>query len=382
MTVEGVDGSIDMGLGYLGVQLLEEYDPKECASFCDDLPTCSSFNIYFERQPMQDPSVKDGCPNPESTTYIKCVLWRSELTEESAVNVGEMRGEFHVVIAGSNLYNKQAGVLEVPNFNGPDDVDNGAAFDVPFEPLGDYNTRLSHDIFNYESARQAWNHKNNMTYLHPRATKRFIEGYDASLCADTCNQWTDGSLEPPEDADPYFDNAFPVCSMFVAYELRSDDRPMAMVCDTFSSVWSTNYQTQREFDGMGVTRVSVYTREDYQYPAICAIKEHCKGRKYYPGGDCSGWGPDKCQRAADEPPVNVEQPKDEESEVDDHSPVNAEPSDENISSGSNQPQADVPEEDVSTPDEHAASEETPTDDGSQVDEEPPVQDEEPALVEL
>lgn len=304
--MDGIDSSIDMGLGYLGVHLLEEYHTEKCALFCNDLPTCSSFNIYFERSPMQDPSIKDGCPNPESTTHIKCVLWRSELTKDSAINIGEIREEFEVVIAGSNLYNKQAGVLEVPNFNGPDDVDNHAAFNVPYEPLGGYNTQLSQNIFPYEFSRHSWERlMSNTTSDIRRASQRFIKGYNASLCADTCNQWTDGSLEPSQDSNPYFDDAFPVCSMFIAYELRSNDEPMAMVCDTFSSIWSTNYQTRRELDGMMITEVSVFTREDYQYPAICANKQHCRGGKYYPGGDCSGWGPGKCQRLREEPLADV-----------------------------------------------------------------------------
>lgn len=301
LTVEGVGGSIDMGLGYLGSQLLGEYDTEVCASFCNDLPTCSSFNIYFERSPVLDPSVKDGCPNPESTTLIKCVLWRTELTKDSAVNVGETRAEFQVVIAGSNLYNKQAGVPVVPDFNGPNDVDNGAAFDVPLEPMGGFNTHLSHEIFPFESARQLWRLKSNSTSADGSTRQNFTQGYDVSLCADTCGRWTDGNLEPPQDTNPYFDGAFPVCSMFVAYELRSNGSSMAMACDTFSSVWSSHYQTRREFDGMEVFKVSVYTREDYQYPAICAEKKRCKGGEYYAGGDCSGWGSEKCHNMAKEP---------------------------------------------------------------------------------
>lgn len=303
LTIEGMDGSIDMGLGYLGVQYLEEYDSVRCATFCNDLPTCGSVNLYFERLPLQDPSIKGGCPNPPSTTHIKCVLWRSELTQDSAVNIGERRAGFDVVIAGSNGYSKQAGVLAVPNFYGPNDVDNHAAFDVPLEPTDGFNTHLSHNVYPFESARQAWMaNQSNSTILPRRAAQQFIADYNVSMCADKCNRWTEGGLQVPQDANPYVDDAFPVCSMFVAYQLQSNDVPMAMVCDTFSSVWSTHYQTLRKTEnGMAISRVSVYAREDYQYPAICAEKDYCKGGSYYPGGDCSGWGPGRCAPAEDEP---------------------------------------------------------------------------------
>lgn len=302
LTIEGVDGSIDMGLGYLGVQYLKAYDTAQCAALCNDRPTCGSFNLYFERLPLQDPSVQGGCPNPPSTTHIKCVLWRGDLTKDSASNTGERRADFEVVIAGSNGYNKQAGVLVVPNFYGPHDVDNHAAFDIPLEPTDGFDTHLSHDVYPLASARQAWLHRSNATMVPLRAPQQFVPDFNVSLCADKCNQWTEGGLEPPEGANPYVDDAFPVCSMFVAYQLQSDEVPMALVCDTFSSVWSTHYQTRRETEGgMAISRVAVYTREDYHYPAICADKSHCNGSGYYPGGDCSGWGPGNCLSAQHEP---------------------------------------------------------------------------------
>lgn len=45
MVAQGLDGSLDNRLGFLGFEFLEEYDPVRCASFCDELPRCGSFNI-------------------------------------------------------------------------------------------------------------------------------------------------------------------------------------------------------------------------------------------------------------------------------------------------------------------------------------------------
>lgn len=193
------------------------------------------------------------------------------------------------MIAGSNVYNKKAGVLEVPGFVGPQIVDNHAAFDPPSEPVGGYDTQISHDVFEY----------------NPNGS---FKGYDASRCAKICQEWTQRNSEAPASDDgPFVDGAFAVCSMFVAYELRRTGKPAAMTCDTFSSVWSGHYQSVRVVDAMEISKVSAYQREDYQFPAICAIEEHCKGDEWYEGGDCSGWGREKCR----EPPRgNKNKPED------------------------------------------------------------------------
>lgn len=179
------------------------------------------------------------------------------------------------MITGSNVYNKKAGVLEVPGFVGPQIVDNHAAFEVPVEPVGGYDTHISHKTFEYNVSFNA---------------------YDASLCASICKNGTkNNSKIPSPDDSPFVDGAYAVCSMFVAYELRKTGKPVAMACDIFSSVWSGHYQSLRMIHTMEISKVSVYRRDDYQYPAICAIKEHCRGDEWYEGGDCSGWGPKKCR---------------------------------------------------------------------------------------
>ncbi|KAL1877865.1 hypothetical protein Daus18300_002218 [Diaporthe australafricana] len=285
LAVQGLDGAMKNDPGFLGSHLLEHYDTEECAIFCDDLPTCASFNLYFERDPIYVPNTSAGCPNPPSTTNINCVLWSSRLEPDAAINFGEIREDFQVVITGSNLYNKMKGPLDLSDlgFNGPRfDVDNYAAFDVPDEPTGDYSTLLKQEPFSYTSYDDS-------------AT---LDDYDPTICAHLCSDITNEA----KPSLPFTNNAFPVCSMFVAYELRYDV-PMAMVCELYSSVWSSRYQTLREvlaFSGQGdetvvlhPTRISVYERNDYQYPQICAMEDHC-GKDFYAGGDCSGWGQGYC----------------------------------------------------------------------------------------
>lgn len=217
---------------------------------------------------MYDPNRKLGCPNPVSTNNIKCVLWQSSQTKEAHLNHGETRVDFEVVIAGSNVYDKKEGVAHFDGFKGPCDVDNNAAFAVPLEPIGGYDTVLGRDVFEYNST---------------------FTTYDASVCASICEQLTQrNSKSSVSDRGPFLDGAFAACTMFVAFELRRDNIPVAMICDSFSSVWSNHYQTLRGLDDLLVFKVSAFQREDYQFPPICAIEEHCQGDEYYPGGDCSG----------------------------------------------------------------------------------------------
>lgn len=285
LAVQGLGGAMKNDLGFLGSHLLEQYDTEECARFCDDLPTCASFNVYFERDPTYEPNTTAGCPNPPSTTNINCVLWNSRLNPDAAINFGEIREDFQVVITGSNLYNKIKGPLDLSDmgFSGPrTDVDNDAAFEVPDEPTGDYSTLLKQLPMYYRS------YDDSATF----------DQYDPTLCAHLCSDITNEATP----SFPFTNNAFPVCSMFVAYELRYKF-PIAMVCELYSSVWSSRYQTLRQviaFSGEGdetitlqPTKISVYQRNDYQYPPICAMDDHC-GTDYYAGGDCSGWGQGYC----------------------------------------------------------------------------------------
>jgi len=276
---------VEGDLGFLGTHLLDQYNPDECARLCGDLPTCASFNLYFEREPLYRPGTTAGCPNPPSSTNINCVLWHSRLDADAVINFGESREGFQVVITVSNLYNKMNGTLDLGHmgFSGPwVGVDNDAAFEVPNEPGGDYSTILMQKLLYYSSDDSS-------------AT---LDHYDPTICASLCSNMTNQA----EPSFPFTNNAFSVCSMFVAYELRYNV-PLAMVCELYSSVWSSRYQTLRKvvaFSEQGAktvalrpTKVSVYHRDDYKYPPICAMEYQC-GKDFYAGGDCSGWGKGFC----------------------------------------------------------------------------------------
>jgi hypothetical protein len=58
--------------GYMGYTTLSSYDTLKCASKCNAINGCMSFNLYFERDPSLEPA--SACPNPTSTTIIKVNL--------------------------------------------------------------------------------------------------------------------------------------------------------------------------------------------------------------------------------------------------------------------------------------------------------------------
>lgn len=120
---------------YLGLYYLPTYSPSACAEKCNSLSTCSSFNIYIERDPSQNPTKNDSsaptvwgywCPNPASITNYVCALWGDGMYNSSATNSGQYRGgDFEVVIVGSNgfvkngMFNSSAYQSGAPAYAGP-----------------------------------------------------------------------------------------------------------------------------------------------------------------------------------------------------------------------------------------------------------------------
>ncbi|KAF2753158.1 hypothetical protein EJ05DRAFT_227062 [Pseudovirgaria hyperparasitica] len=93
--------------GYLGYVLLASYDTANCSAQCNAITGCNAFNIYHERDPLQEPGA--ACINPASTTNIKCAFWSggsSAVNTANNVNNGQFRFSFQVLIAGSNGYTR------------------------------------------------------------------------------------------------------------------------------------------------------------------------------------------------------------------------------------------------------------------------------------
>ncbi|KAI5359075.1 hypothetical protein Slin15195_G067060 [Septoria linicola] len=122
------------GNSYITFRNLDSYDTQACSNFCNSEKGCSSFNIYFERAPSLNPSVDAtnqtaNCPNPASTTYIRCALHGSVIDAKGATNSGQFREQFQVVIAGSNAYSKPGAPIDVPDYKPPQKCPDGGVGD-------------------------------------------------------------------------------------------------------------------------------------------------------------------------------------------------------------------------------------------------------------
>ena len=145
---------------YMGLYTLTSYDILTCASKCDQA-NCSAFNIYLERDPTLNASAQN-CPNPPSTTNFKCTLWGAPVSSGEATNSGQYQSSFHVVIAGSNGYNKNSPPPPASCYSGPQEL--GGAINAP-PSTGSY---MGYQYFPFSQS----------------------QGYDPQRCADACDAQT------------------------------------------------------------------------------------------------------------------------------------------------------------------------------------------------
>ncbi|KAF2225313.1 hypothetical protein BDZ85DRAFT_165055, partial [Elsinoe ampelina] len=195
--------------GYMGFTTLDKYDTNACAKKCSSIKGCSSFNIYFERDPSVDPA--PACANPKSVTMIKCVFWGSSVNTENAVNFGQWRNQFQVVIAGSNGYESQ--IATPPGYNTP--VALNAAINAPFDAVG-WDSYMGVALFNSGP-------------------------FDLKLCADACTMKSQYALaHPPSDGSPVV-----TCQFFNTYIIyvNNTQNPQGQYCAMYSESWSAKYAT-------------------------------------------------------------------------------------------------------------------------------------------
>ncbi|KAN0108500.1 hypothetical protein V8E51_008242 [Hyaloscypha variabilis] len=267
---QGLFGS-SQTTSYLGFTTLGSYDTVACQEYCDQLPNCISFNLYYERDPSQNPAA--ACSNPTSVTNIKCVRYGVQLNAATATNTGETRNPaFEVVIVGSNGYNKLAPPNSQPGFSGPMELDG--AINAPNDPVTNTNTYMGTKFFTFDK----------------------IQSYEAGVeaCTAACTAQTAyNSRHPP--AAPAKPN---VCNQVVVYVLSDNNQPQGVQCAMYSESWASNYATNlgqyRGSDYWSVTQAYAYTNATYaaNYGNICAVGGCPTGS--YRGGNCGGWGSGLC----------------------------------------------------------------------------------------
>ncbi|KAI0136404.1 hypothetical protein BJ170DRAFT_727865 [Xylariales sp. AK1849] len=190
---------------YMGYTALDGYDTELCASKCNAINGCSAFNIYFERDPTLDPGA--ACPNPPSTTVIKCVFWGGPVYSTNANNKGQYRNDFQVVIAGSNGYVNE-NFKPQPGYTGP--------------------TLLGQAAINEPSG--------SSTYM---GLKIFSSGpFDPALCTSACTAQTEYNIaHPPASGSPQ------TCQFVNTYMLIENGGSGIQICSLYSASWDVSYAT-------------------------------------------------------------------------------------------------------------------------------------------
>ncbi|KAL8642542.1 MAG: hypothetical protein Q9228_000767 [Teloschistes exilis] len=225
-----LDGSLSASK-YMGLHTLKSFDTLGCASLCDQADGCEAINMYIERDPSVNANTND-CPDPPSTTNYKCTLWGAPISAEQATNKGQYRAEFHVVITGSNGYNKASPPDPIDGFTGPQEL--GGAINAPLD--NGKNTYMGYKYYPFSQT----------------------QGYDPATCATACKAQT-----AYNSRHPAADGTYATCSFFNAYVLSQNAVPQGLYCSMYTRSWApsyaTNYGQYRGSDRYTVSRSYSYT---------------------------------------------------------------------------------------------------------------------------
>ncbi|TGO90243.1 hypothetical protein BPOR_0073g00180 [Botrytis porri] len=226
-------------LKYMGFTQLPTYDTKVCASKCSDITGCNAFNIYYERDPSVDPGA--SCTNPSSMTNVKCVFWGGALDAKTAVNDGQWRSTFRVVIAGSNGYNLNS--FPTPGgYNQPTSL-AGASINAPLDC------------------------KKADTYLGSRF---FTDTpFDVSLCTAACDATTAFNVAHPSAT------GVQTCQFINTYILYLNGVAQGQACAMYTDTWDISYAVNTGYtSGTDVYTIdSSYTLSNSTNPNYAA---NCK----------------------------------------------------------------------------------------------------------
>ncbi|KAF2227708.1 hypothetical protein BDZ85DRAFT_178218, partial [Elsinoe ampelina] len=186
---------------YITYTQLPTYNISQCAAFCDATSGCQAFNIYFERDPIQDPG--SACPNPTSSTMVRCALWGSQVSAAQAGNIGEWRTDFMVVVQGSNGYNKNPIPATVSGFNAP----------VPLSGAV--------DVSSITSGRTPF-----------AGAQFYTQSFSPQLCADFCTNTTATNKATARTAGL---SSYTPCNFFNALSISVNGLAQGTYCQAYSS---------------------------------------------------------------------------------------------------------------------------------------------------
>lgn len=177
----------------------------------------------------------DHADTDDSPALIKCVLWSSEVSTSNAINTGQKRGQFEVVIAGSNGYNKRK-PPPAPGY---------------LEPIN-----LGRRVISAPTCNDGT--RTGLTQLFTSTT----DPYNVTRAAQWCDtQYTRGR-------PCYFFN----CYITTTAAGPQTGRVFGQICDLYSLPWSKAYatKTQTYFDGPVLDISNSFAYVSSNAPAACA----------------------------------------------------------------------------------------------------------------
>ncbi|KAI7352497.1 hypothetical protein D0862_07397 [Hortaea werneckii] len=249
-------------IGYLGLRTVDSYDPALCAEHCDPEHGCVAFNLYFERDPSFDTD-PNSCPNPPSTTNVKCTLYGFPVASGGATNKGQWRDGFAVAIAGSNGYNRKPLTSpDIDKYDGPTELQ--CAINAPLDPDTGKNTHVG--------------------------STAFKTTFDPSQCAAACNTHNNYHLSHRNPAD----GTYPPCNFFNSYVLYKNGVPESLVCSMYSRAWDESYAVNcgqwRGHDEYTVGQSASYALQD-RLPGACEAPKTWDGTACVEGAAPPGANP-------------------------------------------------------------------------------------------
>lgn len=249
---------------YMGYTTLTSYSPSQCATLCEAIDGCQGINVYYERDPTLDANAI-SCPNPTSLTNIKCSFWGVPVSPETAVNAGQWRDSFEVVISGSNGYNIIPSPPSCDGYVGPTPF-NGA-LNAPVDPITHRSTYIGSKFFSFGTGINQ------------------IQTFDPTVCTSACTAQTAYDYAHSTSKFPS------VCNQVVAYILNNAFLPQGIYCAMYNEEWHSLHATVTGY-GSGWTVGNAYSYVNSTYAAtydpICSVNGCSKNS--YKGGNCGGWG--------------------------------------------------------------------------------------------
>jgi hypothetical protein len=190
---------------------MPSYDVQSCADKCSKTLGCQGFNTYFERSPSKAPA--SNCQDPAGSANPFCVLWGGPVSKENALNDGQWREKYHVVITASNGYVLTSSLNPL----------SGKAINAPLDC------------------------NKNDAYMGMRLLTDNAP-FDPQRCAAICEATTQYNIDHPETG-----KAPRLCKFYNTYILNKNYISQGQACSMYTQYWDPNtYATNDgQYDGQG-----------------------------------------------------------------------------------------------------------------------------------